>query len=458
MTAEIITLPGTRRPTSAIAHYLRIGDTGHLQLDDLRAENRFPAQRVVVDASRFKYQKPLIEALRANDVEIVLDTKAAELAVPGRYSGYASQAPWAIKREGKILGQDHYCGANSEELIGEFARFVVECRVDAVLAPCHLLRDGTGDTWFKIDQRACEDLRVRLDAEGGAHIAIDYNLIIHHTFLRDEAIRGALIEGLHDLPFQNLWVRASGFGADGTPAGARHFINALSSLHNLGKPIISDHLGGLIGGAAVALGAISGLCHGVGEKERFDASRWDQPPPKRIDGEPRGRASRINVSGLDKSLTIPELNSLAKAWGGRRLMVCQDRQCCPHGLQDMIQNWKAHVLNQRFGSIKRLEEIPDLKRAEHFLNNDIAIADQLSRQIVKLKPVESELKPRKGETVRVAADKLMKRVAAHADRNEKLRSVLVSLNETRGLSAPRAAEAAFRGGKGANKQNHSETP
>lgn len=458
MTAEIIPLSRMKRPASAVAHYLRIGDSGHLQLENLLAENRFPARRVVVDASQFRYQKHLIESLRADNVEVVLDTKAAELAEPGRYGGYARNAPWALKREGRMLGPDRYSDTEIDDLVGEFARFVIECRVDAVLAPCHFLREGAGDSWFSIDRRACERLRIRLDAEGAGHVAIDYSLIVPHVLLRDEAIRGALVNGLHDLPFENLWIRASGFGADGTPAGARQFINALSSLHNLGKPIIADHLGGLIGGATVAFGATSGFCHGVGEKERFDASSWDKPPQKRAEGEVGARASRINVFGLDKSLTIPELNALAKSRGGRRLMACQDRECCPHGLEDMIANWKAHFLRQRFGAMKRLEEVPDLNREEHFLKTDIAFADQLSRQITKLRPIETELVSRADEPVHVAAEKLMTRLMAQAGRNEKMRAVLENLHKTRGDGAPRASEATFRGGQGAKNQNYSKTP
>ncbi len=96
MTAAIIPLPGSHSASQPVAHYLRIGESGHRQLADLFAAGRFPAQRVVVDASRFEHQSELIKALQSAAVEVVLDTKAAELSALSKYSGYASNAPWAL--------------------------------------------------------------------------------------------------------------------------------------------------------------------------------------------------------------------------------------------------------------------------------------------------------------------------------------------------------------------------
>lgn len=445
MGAEILVLPGMKGPASRIAHYLRVGDSGHVQLEALLAEGRFPAEQVVVDASRFGRQKSLIKALKTAGIRIILETQAAELAELGKFSGYAKDAPWSLAEDRKILGPDHYSALHPNDVIGQIARFAIENQVDAVLAPCHLLRNDSADPWFRIDRLSCERLRQLLDNEGGSHIGIDYTLIIQHTHLRDEATRGALIPELASLPFENLWIRASGFGADATPPGARHYINSLSGFHNLGKPVIADHLGGLIGLAAVAFGAASGVAHGVGERERFDAGSWDKQPKKREKGTSTGRATRLHIAGLDKSLTVPELKALAGARGGHRLVVCQDRNCCLHGLDDMLKNWKGHNLNQQFGSVAALEKIPDTKRAEHFLANDMAFTDRQARQIKELRPVIDRLKPRKEQTAAEAGVKLMALLNKHARRDEKLRAVLENLHFVKGENAPRALPVVLTG-------------
>jgi hypothetical protein len=90
MSAQILPL---RAPAQPVADFLRIGDTGHHLLADMLAEGRLPARRVVVDASRLRYQKQLVEAFRAEGAEIVLDTKAAELAAPAKFGGLARGAP-----------------------------------------------------------------------------------------------------------------------------------------------------------------------------------------------------------------------------------------------------------------------------------------------------------------------------------------------------------------------------
>jgi hypothetical protein len=444
MSADIIPLPG-RGPTSPVAHYVRVGEQAHVQLEELHSQGRFPVKRAVIDASRFKHQRKLFDLLRSEGLELVLDTKAAELAEPAKRSGFARGAPWAPAEDVRPMGPKFF-GDTPHSVIQQIAQFAVENNFSAVLAPTHFLRQGPNDDWFKVDLAAVSLLRKYLDQFGGKKVAIDYTLIMPQILLRDDAARGALVEGLSRISFENLWIRASGFGSDGTASGARAYINALCALHNLGRPIISDYLGGLIGLAAVAFGAASGIAHGIGERERFDAGSWHLEPKKKDDDEKGkgGRQNRIYVASMDRSLTVPELNALAKARGGRRLLVCGDRDCCS-GLDDMINNWRGHFLKQRFEQIQRIENVPDLKREDDFLNRDLALADQQSRQIMQLNPVETELVPMADQTAAEAKEKLIQRLTKHARRDEKLRATLENLHETRGTNAPRARSTRYRG-------------
>lgn len=197
-------------------------------------------------------------------------------------------------------------------------------------------------------------------------------MIAPHTFLNRDDFRGRLFEVIADLPVDNVWVRASGMGSDAGPQTMKRYLSAMSSFHNLGKPVIADQFGGLPGLSAMAFGAISGIAHGIGERERFDARGWHNPPKVREDGDTFGRAVRIAIPGLGKSGTIKELELLARAKGGMKLVACGDRRCCLHGLDDMIDDPRRHAAYQAFKPVQSLEGVPALSREHYFLNGPMA--------------------------------------------------------------------------------------
>ncbi len=53
-------------------------------------------ERVVIEASAVARQRDLISALRDRACEIILDTNAAPVVLPGRYDGVVKTAPWAL--------------------------------------------------------------------------------------------------------------------------------------------------------------------------------------------------------------------------------------------------------------------------------------------------------------------------------------------------------------------------
>jgi hypothetical protein len=345
------------------------------------------------------------------------------LSAQAKFSGLARQAPWSNAAGGNLLGPDQFAPMAATDVIGQIARFAVENQMHAVLAPGHYLNKGSATDWFEVDRKACVCLRQSLDRAGGKHISIDYSLLVPHVLLNDIAQRGEFIDGLKDLPFDNLWVRASGFGAGVGPLTARRYINSLSSLHNLGKPIVADYLGGLVALAANSFGAISGFAEGIGERERFDARDWHKPPKPRDEDHTFGPVKRVAISGFGRTVTTDELKRLSEAKGGRRLVACGDRSCCPHGLSDMLSNPKRHSFNQRQGQVLAMERVPDLSRAQHFLDVEMAHADRLARQV---------------KALRTGDDMLNKRMAEHSHRMEKMRATLEHFHETRGRDLPRA--------------------
>lgn len=143
MVAQILPFP---KPTalrpSLIATYIRLGEA-HRKLADLHAAGHFPAQRIVVEASRIRRQRDLVAVVRDAGGEVVLDPEVAELAALGRFRGRARGAPWALPDGEGPLGPAHFQADASADVIGQIARLAVAERVAAVLAPAHH-RDSSG--------------------------------------------------------------------------------------------------------------------------------------------------------------------------------------------------------------------------------------------------------------------------------------------------------------------------
>lgn len=436
--ANVIPFQARRSAPTPAELFLRVGETHYGQVASLYAEGRLPVRRAIFDASKLKRQVDFIKTLRDDKVELTLDTKAAELAALTRYQGNPSGAPWA---DGMLHLPEMFDDARCQTMAEHIAQVAVERGFDRVLSPSHLLREGLLDPWFAIDKRLCAALRNALDRSGGTHIAIDYNLIIEERPLRDEAVRSALLHQLGTLPFENLVLRASHFGGDVEAPKLRAFINMLDRLMAGGRPVVVDHVGGLVGRALLAFGVASGIAHGLDEHLRFDGAPWSRLP-KESDMEDEGRggaAKRISIPLLDRSLTVPELTALVNAKGGQRL-VCSDRNCC-RSLADMTNHSKRHSIFQETKALTALGSVPDLMRTQHFLDKEVTEADRFARQIKELKPVAAELKPRRGQSQEQAAESLSLRLAKQSLRNEKIRASLENLHSVRGLSAPRIERA-----------------
>ncbi len=185
MSATVIPL-GPRLHTP-IGHAIRTGEMAYRQYEDLHAEGRLPAKHVIVDASKARFQKEFIRALRDSEADVILDTKAAELSEVGRFRGMAKGAPWATAEEDRPLQPEDFQPSTTAntDLFGQIARMAVELEVASVMAPAHFLRNGANDPWLPIDAEGVTHLRSALDREGGTAVAIDYPLILPHTRLQD---------------------------------------------------------------------------------------------------------------------------------------------------------------------------------------------------------------------------------------------------------------------------------
>jgi hypothetical protein len=373
MSAEIRYLTPKPEP---IGHFIRIGASHH-QLETLHSSGRFRVNRVVAEAASLKAQSGLLGAVRSANAEITLDTRIAELSEPGSFVPSAQWLACADKTR-PMIPRD-FSGEGSRRVAVEVATFAVTNAIHAVLAPSHFVADARS-AWWQIDLQLCEDLRQALDTMGGGDIRIDYSLITSYGTLREPEQRRAFLGGLQNMPFDNLWLRISDFGADATATGVTRCISALADFHALNRPLVADHLGGLAGLAVVAFGATGAIAHGVSEKERFDVRRW--LGSRKPGGG--GQSGRVYLPALDRYFKIDEARALLEVRGARRLLACADRDCCPRGADDTFNDTKAHFITQRLTQLADLSTTPEARRVSRFLDFHLAFADRQARQAANL--------------------------------------------------------------------------
>ncbi len=430
MTNNVVPFPRSSPLVTPIGQFIRLGDDGAQALGDLISAGHLCPDRIVIDASRMHRQREQIRALRATGAEIVLDTKVAELGTLAKHRGFAGYVPWA-KTEGTLLGPEHFGRGAKTDVIDAIARFAVSNQTDAVLAPTHWLGDTACDDWFERDLHSCTALRAALDREGGKGIAIDYSLLVPHTLLQEASDRAHYLERLRDVPFENLWIRASGFRNNAASLTTSRHIEALTGLHGIDRPIVADYVGGITGNALLAFGAASAVAHGIGKLEGFDAKMWHKPARARgdDDGGPRSQR-RVSLPDINRSLTCREVTWLAEAKGGRKHLACGDRTCCPGGL-DMLRDPRRHAVRQTAKQVEDLARVPDLKRPEHLMNQQLGQILRRVRSIAKLKPDAGADHGKKVES-------LMKRLTVHGDTLEKTGLALSTLQERQDLESSRA--------------------
>ena len=368
-------LPPRPQPPRDIAHFLRVG-SNHRLLETLLESDRLPVSRFVVGAGVAATQGELIQALRQNGHEIALDTNVAELSVVGRFKGTSGGAPWADPD--RPLQPSHFMTDDSHDVVRKIADYVVNNKFDRVLAPTHLL-SGHDDPWFALDVWACNRLRRLLDDRGATSVPIDYPLILKRSVYEDPIQRNALKQSLSTASIASIWLRVSGFGAASTGVAAKKYIVSACDLQQLDKPLIADGAGGIISSGLLAFGAVSGICHGLAEQERFDASGWHKPPVKG-----GGGGYTILVPGLDRLFKKADAEILMNVAGARNVLSCRNPQCCRFGFDDTIRNPKAHYISVRSKSIADLMKVPEGRRPRHFIEGELKSIRNDARRASKL--------------------------------------------------------------------------
>ena len=321
------------------AVHLRVNRATRRALVDHLATSPF-CRRFVFAASALARDPDMPEALTAlGPCEIVLDPEAAEAAAPAFADRLAGKLPWAV-------GVAQPADATEERVVRDavaLAAFAAERPVDAVLAPSHLIDGGQGPRWLARDGAACVALREALDRAGLGRVAVDYMLVARVECLADPDRLAEIRRALAPLPFRHLWLRAGPFGL-GHTHHAGVVIAAVAALGALGRPVVLDHAGGLVGLAPAVIGDASGLCHGVGAKLGFDPGHWPRGPAARTG--PAGGRRGVYQPSLDRMASAVEQKALNRLPArGRTAFSCTGEGCCASDA-DVLEDRDGHFLRQ----------------------------------------------------------------------------------------------------------------
>ncbi len=383
-----------RRPRQ-IAHYLRIGFREHVLADRMRAENRITQLGLIFDACYVEAKGDLIQDLRSEGRQLILDTNVAEQSVPGRFEGTVSNAPWA--RKDSPLERDDFKAATNRSVIEPIARFAISKGFHTILSPSHYL-SGDQLFWLDVDVQSCEALRYALDREGGEHIGINYSLVLDNAQIKDVELVKHLVVRLQGLPISALWLRVSGFGADATGAGVDKMARAVLHFHELGVPIIMDRLGGLTALALSSFGVTSGHTNGLKGKDGNQLSGWLKPRGSGGGGNDRA----VFVAGLDRRITVKEMKALFDASPtARTIYGCRDTACC-RNIDAMLREPEAHHLREQQKTLANLGQVPEAGRPDYYLDNCLEAIRIKAERSARLKKAPDEfLKKAEKATIRL---------------------------------------------------------
>jgi hypothetical protein len=366
MRSNVIHLPRPRpqRPAvEGLGFFVRVSRNDHVELLHLIGTGEQGIFGFVIDAHNIERHHDLITEARRREFDVILDPKIQQMGFAGAHTEGLAALPWGLERHHNVTDFD---GREGQRRAAQIVEAGVKSGFTQILGPTHLL-NSPNDPWLRRDI-AMMNWTAEQIARTGAELELIYPLAVPMTLLRNTAERRAVIAALADAPCAAIWLKVENFGDDATGEKLAAYIEACRDFHERGLPLVGDHVGGLAGLGALALGAIGGMAHGVTMQQNFKASAWRRPHAKGSGGP----SWRVYVSPLDL-LVKPEIarELLAASPKIRAMCGCKDTHCCPHGTRDMIDHPARHAIYQRAREIERLSGVPESVRAEHYLNQNV---------------------------------------------------------------------------------------
>lgn len=326
----------------------------------LLAQGLFVGSGIVLDASFGDSCSELREEARRAGLEIVLDSRAMELATEGGFARPAfAELPWAGDR---LHQPGDFAGEHTANIINGLMNELHQNHATAVLAPTHYL-ESSNSPWLTIDAATTRRLRSEMDKSGLADIPIYYPLASSLSNLVGPN-RQRVLATLSELPVDALWLRIHNFGTTSSgPVNLSRFVALSRQLHGLGIPVVGEKTGTL-GLALLAIGALGGIESGVTLGENYSVASLLRPST----GQPFLRPPRVYLHLIGAFVE----RGVAERLLGRRGMhqhICQGQPCCPRGVTDMISDPRRHFLVSRTHEVQALSQIPSQLRFDQYLES-----------------------------------------------------------------------------------------
>ena len=229
-----------READEPLGLFFRPGASDHTVLKQLLSEGHSGMLGAIFDPCHCKFQEEFRTELLQRNLDVVLDTGMMELATIVGHTTARQALSWASSQP--HIPTD-FSGPACEKIADQIARFAIEKKFTAILAPTHYLEEGAKDPWFPIDKRITLALRQRLDDSGHSNTSIYYPLAIASRTLIDDPARTNLKALLSGMPIDAIWMRVHPFGSHSGDILLRRYIQACQDLHGLGLPLVAEKTG-----------------------------------------------------------------------------------------------------------------------------------------------------------------------------------------------------------------------
>lgn len=415
--SNVVQLP---RPAEARARpdplgfYVRVGFNDHVELLDLIATGERGVFGFVFEAQNVIRHRELIIEARKRGFEVILDPKTQPMALPYGYKDSLTTLPWAADRHHVLSDFDGDKGRDKAEKIVEFA---LTYDFTKVLGPTHLL-SGANDPWLRRDIAMMAWTSNNI-SKAGKRLGLLYSLALPVAALRKTEERRALLSATNDAPCEAIWLKVENFGDSSTGEKTAAYIDACRDLHRREVPVIGDHIGGLPGLGALALGGLGGMAHGVTMQQNFSASSWRRP--SKGGG---GASRRIYFPGLDMLMKPAAAEALLKSPRMKARCGCHDTHCCPHGIKDMISRPARHALYQRAREIEGIGILPPTLRASNYIERHVRNVSDTVAALATVSGLDPDLQ--KSLVKKQEHMGLFRRAMAHAAENVDEKSFAIS--------------------------------
>ena len=402
---NVIRLDNFRSHTTPLSSIVRVGNFNQ-QFAQYQSLNMLPGKRAVIDAYNVRRQTDLLNELRAVGFELILDTKAAELACPFKWNGQSRKVEWLPSEPDRVLQASDF----NETMAVQIAELAVKNRFHVVLAPSRYVSESSALKTMEQDHEFMALLRAALDQAGGQKIAIASSFIGRLRLLGEEDVTQRMVSLHRDGPANSLWLRLSGMKRDPVARRVQTTARRLQLLREAGLPVVLDYAAGLEPLSLAALGVTSGLSFGALANDQFSDSTWVKPS-KSIENAvgDSGRQQFARAPGLGRNLSHAELQLLAEAPKGKRLLF-DPANTGVRTFDEFKGRAKETALRESVEAISGLSEVPNARRPGHVKTTHLDQCARKARQLSRLDLSES-----RAEQLKVKSpESLQKRLADYA--------------------------------------------